>query len=412
MTSSEQFQTMVERLNGLSYDQVADAFRRFIAEPTANIPTLLVSITVVVLILLAVTLLLLYVLMPAKKTLVKTRTYEPGAGPADNMSAETQPSTSPDGEADSGSRTAKALAFWGSGIGITLILLVGLAAAYGVTSTDRYCVSFCHGESALVISAARLDHAECADCHEGRGVVGVIGNSVSRTRMGLMTFAGQKPYGAVPVESGQCLGCHEDILDSTIEVRRELKVAHSHIVEAGYACTHCHEGMGHSRSAYSQQQMDACTVCHDGDPVSADCETCHITPPDQVEARVGQTAQKVSSAGFVYRGVDAAKSDCGGCHEVVRECDPCHGIRMPHDDDFIEGGHARQAAFEKKKTCWRCHSPETDCVAPCHTGFLRTGINGHPPTWKTEHQIESGVGACGCHQRYSRRTGSMCPLCH
>jgi hypothetical protein len=80
---------------------------------------------------------------------------------------------------------------------------------------------------------------------------------------------------------------------------------------------------------------------------------------------------------------------------------------MPHDEPFIRGGHAPQAAFERKdETCYKCHT-HAECQS-CHVGFP-----GHLTGWKEEHKKMPRQGGCSCHSiERDPATESMCDLCH
>lgn len=392
----------------LSAEDALAGLKEFLADPTGNVQVLVMSIAVLVLLVLVVALFVLYMLMRPQRRMVRTRHYDvrpddtrlPGAGTDDPAAAATT------------AAPRRPLAFLGSGIGIALIALLAFTAVYAATSTDSYCFYACHEISPFIIQARENAHASCASCHQRSGLVGVLPNTVSRLRMAAVALVGQEQPESLPVDSRQCLHCHGDVLKATAVSDNGTIISHKEIVEAGEPCTVCHIGAGHSADTY-RQGMEPCVVCHDAITASADCTTCHSARAITLDSAEATTTERVSSGGYRYALVDASRPYCDGCHDVANQCDPCHGgIRMPHDDDFINGGHAKVAAFEAKAVCWKCHTPEESCSSPCHHGFLRTGITGHPPIWKSEHAKAPPDSPCGCHQRYSRRTGPMCPICH
>jgi hypothetical protein len=115
-----------------------------------------------------------------------------------------------------------------------------------------------------------------------------------------------------------------------------------------------------------------------------------------------------------FPAVRAAKRECGGCHDQERECDPCHGIRMPHSLDFRGGGHARAAAFEKKLMCWKCHDPQFCSNTGCHNSAFNpdNGSTSHGRDWKQQHRIAAWDAGCVCHGAVNQRKVPMCTLCH
>lgn len=405
-----------ERLGSVSWDEVMAAVMSFLEDPTGEVEAMMVGAVVIVLVLLIVVLIALYLLMPPKRRLVKTRHYTGGApsAAAPQLEEATEPRPErrkPSRRKDRRKSSSRMLLFLGSGAGTVLIVLVAYAGLYVATSSDSYCIEVCHAGSSSVLAAHEDGHASCVECHERSGFAGFGGNTVSRVRMAVRRIVGQSGAEALPVPSSQCVGCHRDVLEETVVTDGGIAVAHSQILESGEPCMTCHIGSGHTRPAYTLG-MSPCVVCHDSVTAPVECDLCHV--PQQAQAPApGVSANELSANGYYYTPVDASKPYCDGCHDVAGECDPCHGgVRMPHDDAFILGGHARPAAFEGKTTCWKCHDPRTECKSPCHGGFDRTGTSGHPEGWKAEHKKAPRTATCGCHQWNSGRQGPMCPVCH
>ncbi|MDF1542330.1 MAG: cytochrome c3 family protein [Anaerosomatales bacterium] len=399
----------------VSLDEALSALRTFVNDPTGDPRALMIGVAIVVLAILVVVLFLLYVLMSPKRKIVKVRQYSsvPSYAPDRGDGVESG-ALEPRGKPPSSQERPTFSPLWsflGSGLGITLIMVTGFAVLYGATSTDSYCYDACHALSQSVIAAHEEDHASCAGCHERPGFVGVFGNTFSRARMVITTAAGRQQAEPLPVGSLGCVRCHDDVLDRPVLSEEGVAVSHKEIVDGGDPCTSCHVGIGHGRTDYVSG-MAPCVVCHDAVRATSECSACHVVTVVH-EPEAGEPIATVSESGYHYTLVNASRPYCDDCHDVVNQCDPCHGgIRMPHDDDFIGGGHARSAAFERKAVCWNCHTPERDCGSPCHRGFRRSGVNGHPPSWRTEHGKAPRTSTCGCHQWYSGRRGPMCPLCH
>ncbi|MRR13362.1 hypothetical protein EG835_13120 [bacterium] len=188
-----------------------------------------------------------------------------------------------------------------------------------------------------------------------------------------------------------------------------IVVSHVDPLDAGWDCTDCHGRTGHlGEAGRVSVTMDRCLTCHDGDTASAECSTCHTTDiaatgRDSLE----KDAQRITGSGnYSYPPVVASDTDCTGCHQPELQCDPCHGTRLPHPESFIKGYHAKDAAFEKKETCYRCHD-RRDCDS-CHSPFN----TGHASNWKTDHQRSPWDAGCGCHMRGTNEDTPICVFCH
>lgn len=288
---------------------------------------------------------------------------------------------------------------------VAVLLGLALVSGYGISGTDVYCAQFCHAADELVISGIEIDHAPCRSCHEVPGAAGVVANTMSRARMIAAYVVGERQTSGAAVDSRTCVRCHRDVTDGAIQSERGIRMSHKEPFDAGVTCLSCHEGTGHDeRRHYS---MSSCIVCHDGATASTECESCHVGDPYAARGDGStESTLTVGSGKIMYPVTLVGDRPCGGCHDEVAECDTCHGLRMPHDGEFIEGRHARYSAFEKKQSCRKCHT-EQWCSAGCHIGFP-----GHAPGWKEEHKRSPRDAGCGCHAARSGRTEPMCVLCH
>ncbi len=299
-----------------------------------------------------------------------------------------------------------------SPLAVGIMVAVALLGTYAATSTNVYCAETCHGTTDASTSWRDAGHTTCRACHEQGLVGGFFGNSASRLRMVVAQVSGTqpKPGAGAPVASAACLRCHGAIRKGVAETTRGVKVSHAEILSAGLPCTDCHSEAGHSKRAYTAS-MSKCVTCHNDKTASAKCATCHTKDPVSATFASGESTATLGSGKIVYPAVRAANRDCGGCHDQAKECDTCHGIRMPHSVAFIEGGHARAAAFEAKLACFRCHDPVI--CGRCHTSFdPRTGVSAHGANWKQEHKASSPDAGCPCHNQRSTRTKPICTLCH
>lgn len=295
---------------------------------------------------------------------------------------------------------------------VPVLITFALGSAYVITSTDDYCTQACHASSPSVQAASKLDHGRCIECHQSPGVSGAVGGVVDRGRMLVKAAQGVDPQTPSAVSSSACLRCHEKVLREPLVGARSVKVSHKEPVAAGMTCTSCHPESGHSKRR--TQSMTPCLTCHGNSAApkarqaSAECETCHVDGVDRdFTPNSADSTATLGSGAVVYPVVAVGGSvPCGSCHDEKRECDSCHGTRLPHTEGFIDGGHARAGAFEGKQACFKCHT-ENECSSGCHIGFP-----GHLEGWKEAHKKAPRDSGCSCHSQRSGRTEPMCVICH
>jgi len=431
---------------------VLELVRGVIRDPTANLTVTVLLVAALILLLLVLDVIVLLLISPKKKRVKKTiRRWVPDGMPAPGetsvsgesvagveVRSEAQSSSDTQETASTGSRTviegweepeaglaAEAAAaptrpgilkrIYRAVAAYSLFVLVafGIVAAYVVSGSDAVCAGACHGENPAVLATHENDHlhrASCIACHErGRGA-GVVGSVVSRGEMLLAWTGLLESVSDRPVSSVACMRCH-DVTDGPMtSSRANVRISHEEPLEAGMNCVDCHGSVGHlGEVARVPVSMDRCLSCHDGDTAAAECSECHttdiaLTGRDSV---VGASERITGSGEYMYPPVVASGGDCGGCHELEAQCDPCHGLRLPHPDEFVSGYHAADAAFEKKDMCLeRCHT-NYDCQA-CHAPFSV----GHADNWKIAHQSSPWDAGCGCHVDDSNVDTPICVFCH
>lgn len=280
-----------------------------------------------------------------------------------------------------------------------LLAIAALVSAWSVTSSDAYCAGNCHSGTAVVEQRAKDPHKTvgCVACHEDPLPLGVVDVPVSRIGHLVESVRRVQRSGVTIVPVRRCLACHRDILGRTITVG-PVRMSHAEPQRAGMTCDDCHTDTGHGGNVDPGAAMSECVVCHDGRKARNTCATCH-TKDAYLAAAASVPFEKV------YLG---PPTDCGGCHAQTT-CDACHGIRMPHSEEFKAQAHARFAAFDKKQMCWKCHSA-LDCTK-CHERF--GAIAGHGAAWKDQHKLNPPGSACACHQTKEKvPLTSFCDLCH
>jgi hypothetical protein len=288
------------------------------------------------------------------------------------------------------SRTTKLL-WTGS---VAALVLVAFVAGYVGTGSNQFCLDSCHSDLVSSdLTPAAHDGIDCTACHEDSLPLGLVTNPVNRV-LHAIPAGEDEPRAVKPIPASRCIACHEESLSGTITSDEiSLRMSHSEPIEAGMSCEDCHK-IGVHGSAREPVEMSTCSRCHDAKTVSADCDVCHIGDPADAARNTGR---------LIVREVTLPRiQECGGCHEQDT-CDECHGLRLPHSREFIDGEHAPLAAFDRKPLCWRCHQEE-DC-GMCHGNW-----NAHGRNFKYEHQRYPRDASCGrCHRGH---TGPFCNRCH
>lgn len=293
----------------------------------------------------------------------------------------------------------------------SVVMLFAVWVTAGVTMSDPGVCKSCHWPLAKHAAATVPDahsRVACVDCHESGGVwgryVAGVPNRVAHMAAKQLEIEGAPDYGQVTSEA--CTRCHQkSLLRTTLNPTRGLRISHAEPMAASAACTDCHALRGGVVGAYNGG-MKQCLRCHDAEQASAKCDTCH-TKKASAAARARSTA---------FRAVQVKAVKCGGCHDEKRECDTCHGVRMPHTDAFMGGGHARAAAvdfwFNSGKTCRKCHTA-TQRPCRCHTSLIGIAHGTHGELAKS-HKNATASSCNSCHGQWAViSTRDFCKdICH
>ncbi|PKQ29968.1 MAG: hypothetical protein CVT60_02705 [Actinobacteria bacterium HGW-Actinobacteria-10] len=192
--------------------------------------------------------------------------------------------------------------------------------------------------------------------------------------------------------------CHEDEIAGVLE--GPVRMRHSDVIEARMFCSDCHPNTGHEAAeesaAVERRIMSVCLTCHDGVRASADCGGCHARggPLDAGDMPANPGATQIEFT-------------CRGCHsaELTEKCVACHGLEMPHPQDF--GRSHAGASAARPSICARCHesaSAVQGCA--CHNEI---NVHGTYSEWFPQHStqaIASGRNGCNCHKL------AFCAICH
>lgn len=103
-------------------------------------------------------------------------------------------------------------------------------------------------------------------------------------------------------------------------------------------------------------------------------------------------------------------NQCYTCHDKQRFCNGCHGVVMPHPEEFKKGTVHGEVGKTKPKACARCHGTRNEFCNECHHG---TSIEfKYDPTvpWRQQHPTavqRRGAQVCfDCHEP------TYCAHCH
>lgn len=292
-------------------------------------------------------------------------------------------------------------------IAVGVVAMIWAVTGYS-TSNDAACAG-CHLKSPHVgAEKARDPHAgtTCVACHEPGGVVSrALLGVPSRTLHVVGQLVGypvSRDYGRV--SRSACAACHGgDIAGVTTDAARGVRMSHKEPLAAGAACIDCHALRSGVLSAVGVG-MNPCLRCHDAKTASSECGTCHD--------------KKASAAARVRRVAPAVQIpdvSCGGCHDEKRDCDSCHGVRLPHSKEYMAFAHARAGAvdfwYNRGRTCAKCHSATRNPCTKCHSSMLGAG---HGPSNAVSHQRAAESACASCHGQRAYMSGrDFCKdLCH
>ena len=298
---------------------------------------------------------------------------------------------------------------------IAALAVLVVAVAWGVTGYTTSDDAVCGGCHEVTLAHTKTPggsdpHAKvsCVECHEPGGVFGrYVGGVPARLLHFASQGAGAKrdEYGVVTRSA--CSSCHASGLTGVATNQaRGLKVSHKEPLAASATCLDCHAISGGVVATYNAG-MGPCLRCHDGKQAPSKCATCH----DQKAA----TAARVRATSF--SDVQIPEVTCGGCHDEKKQCDGCHGLRMPHTRAFMTYAHARAGAvdfwYNGGKTCSRCHTAKRRPCTKCHSSLIGHA-HGVAPGIGPTHKSATEKSCNGCHGQwaYAPNRDFCKDLCH
>ena len=229
-----------------------------------------------------------------------------------------------------------------------------------------------HGQHNIVFAVVQLDGA----VREANAALRRVGSSTSFPRIAdarkltantcarchlnpptAVTFNGRPfPHAKHIVAVGDCESCHTPYSD------------HGKLSWGKQACATCHGAVPLPHPANFRSQMGrvakkvgfaTCLQCHNTPEARGNCTPCHQGGPKKA---IQWHGMPVSHANHAKQGLD-----CTTCHTELnahggmalspQECNDCHGLKMPHPDDWVET-HGKVMVERKdltNDTCSTCH---------------------------------------------------------
>jgi hypothetical protein len=283
---------------------------------------------------------------------------------------------------------------------MVLALLASLVVAGGASGMG---CEGCHPQVRALAGAGEAPHTQisCIQCHAAdRADRAGLGLHVLRSLLP-MTAAGE----VRGVVDDTCLGCHQDVLERTVQ---SDSLAIAHVTCVSRACRDCHAASLHGAAILESRtpSMDICLSCHATITSPDGCELCHIGSTDAradgstswrithgVNWEVTHGAGDLTTCRYCHSAADdctechidmphpddwtsdhgtgalGGRSPCAPCHRDAF-CDGCHGIEMPHPKDWLPGHPTITNGYDDP-VCVRCHMSE-DCTA-CHVAHTHPG---------------------------------------
>lgn len=208
-----------------------------------------------------------------------------------------------------------------------------------------------------------------------------------------------------------CSGCHGD-LDKVFKEGKVVGLLYRHEMHFAKGvsdCAQCHPADTHDADVVHKPTMERCFVCHGRSEQAmapGTCTTCHPPGfPDRPQTHFA--ADWKQAHGEVAL---ADRFQCLPCHDEESFCSSCHGLEMPHPEEWRGAPHVQTFFTAGMETCTRCHlrdpeASEPDFCDSCHHPQDPSDVSWrsyHPEVVKTD-----GGGQCfRCHDP------ATCASCH
>lgn len=244
-----------------------------------------------------------------------------------------------------------------------------------------------------------------------------------------------------------CVTCHSDLAAGK---SKNDSAGHKSHLSAGLTCQECHGNVAHEGSV--RQKREDCVKCHSkGIPKPKShksalftlshgksflqkysCRICHIQGSKQKVCMDCHGIEMPHREQYAEIHLDQIKlmglKKCQVCHieetkqrgaavnsdrQAVKKkkelaCARCHGNKLLHNRTKALPTHGQQSLKEGTKACYTCHKP-ADCTE-CHGGVQMP----HPNNYLQQHAIaaKKGMDSCiKCHETQANKA-PICIACH
>lgn len=322
-----------------------------------------------------------------------------------------------------------------------------VAVALGVTSSYWFCANGCHMvQDDTIIAYNRSSHNKisCMACHMPVNADPVTFMIHKVKALGelytTVTDAYELPLNAESevakeMPSDQCTQCHSNNREFTYS--NGIVMDHEIHAAKGVNCTLCHNRVAHKEdfsltlaaNADPKQQnkkhenwmsMEACFRCHNLDPTKkgleglnapGKCSVCH--PTDFDLKPVNHSIASFETSGHPALAEEKGLEYCYMCHDQKTFCNACHGMPMPHSEEFKTKTHGAVSQEKGKLAkCEMCHEQtKTKFCDKCHHGTKSNWTYDTKQSWVVQHpdaiaKAGSTKACMTCHN------ANFCADCH
>lgn len=351
---------------------------------------------------------------------------------------------------------------------VVLVLAVVVVFALGATSTRWFCAQVCHSvqdDSIAAYEASTHSEISCMACHEPVNA-DTVTFLLAKVKSGLEVIPTVRNTYELPLNPGsalslkggkemgsqQCTQCHSK--NREVTPSKGIIIDHAVHEEKDVWCTVCHNRIAHNEEAAPPtltdprgeknkrhpdfMKMDGCFRCHDLEgkkTAPGACSACHtadfpLKPANHLKAEfypkghaelarehekefeeVAKEAKILEEEG-IRKDLAAPVDYCATCHIKSKFCDSCHGMEIPHPEEFKTKTHPQvvKTSFAK---CVMCHGEPatTGFCSDCHHGKKIGWTFDVKVPWKNQHATavtKNGIDKCfvACHDQ------QFCLDCH
>ncbi len=360
--------------------------------------------------------------------------------------------------------------------GVVLMALIGfVVVALYATSTRWFCAQVCHkvqDDAIMEYEASSHSEISCLACHMPvnadpvtflihKAEAGILGGLHTVTDTFIIPLNGASALAMEDRLMGekQCVQCHSK--NRKVTASPGIIIDHEVHEKNGVWCTLCHNRVAHPEEGIKFvtkdpktgkmnpghpdfMKMDYCFRCHvlEGNPkpegkwqAPGACIACHtpdfdlkpashkvkgfypkghaeLAAEDHEKVVEEEAEAKVLEEEGIPKQLATPVSYCDTCHVREKFCTACHGMDMPHPEEFKTKTHP-EAVKKQFDKCVMCHGEPatTNFCNKCHHGE-KVGWEFDPKTkWINQHATavsKNGFDKClgACHEE------KFCYACH